>query len=103
MLWSFAPAETPTSFIHRKAKSTGHSEVFEVQVRTIYYVFTAFLRSVRQKPWHIVAMFLRCPWPKTLLFMVFLNTILKKTVICNVFAAAVAENTAIGKADRQAD
>ena len=39
----------------------------------------------------------------TAIYGVFEHHLKKKNVICNVFAAAVAENTAIGKADRQAD
>ena len=71
-------------FIHRKATTTGHSEVFEVQVAKtsiVYLIFTMFLRSARQKPLQ-TAMFLSSPWPRTPLFTVFLNTLY--TAICDV-------------------
>ena len=89
-------------FIRRKAKTTGHSEVFEVQVAnnsTIYPIFdfTVFLHSERQKP-PLVAMFLSWLWPKTPLFRfrVCLNTLSKSTAICEVFLQFRAKPSSLG-------
>ena len=73
-------------FVHRKAKATRNSEVFEVDVAenpTMYRTLQCFY-AVSEKPLQ-KAMFLSLPRPKAPLLTGFLNLLSKSTAICDVF------------------